>query len=100
VLALLFYFGGEFKYCNRNFLFFDPFLFQLCFGLQFGERESVAQAKRLLERSRSETTVAVPQAEARRTSGAKRMPLVTSALFAKRNRCGRKGNRADQQTVK
>jgi hypothetical protein len=33
------------------------------FGLRFGERESEAQVKRRLERSRSGTTVAEPQAE-------------------------------------
>ena len=43
------------------------------------------------ERSRSETTVAVPQAEARRTFDAVRMPLVMSALFAELNRRGREG---------
>jgi hypothetical protein len=51
------------------------------------------------ERSRSETTVGEPQAEARRTFGAVLMPLVTSALFAERNRHGREGNRADHQPV-
>ena len=44
-----------------------PCLF--CFGLRFGERESGAEAERRQERSRSETTVAVPQAEARRSFG-------------------------------
>jgi len=38
----------------------------LCFGLRFGERESGAQAE--VGRSRSVTTVAVPQVEARRYS--------------------------------
>ncbi|HZL77218.1 MAG TPA: hypothetical protein VFC17_00010 [Candidatus Limnocylindrales bacterium] len=33
------------------------------FGLRFGERESEAEAERGLERSRSGTTVAEPQAE-------------------------------------
>jgi hypothetical protein len=39
------------------------------FGLRFGERESEAEAERRRERSRSGTTVAEPQAEARRSSG-------------------------------
>jgi len=38
----------------------------LCFGLRFGEGESGAQAE--VGRSRSITTVAVPQVEARRYS--------------------------------
>jgi len=33
------------------------------FGLRFGERESKAEAQRRREQSRSETTVAEPQAE-------------------------------------
>jgi hypothetical protein len=61
------------------------------FGLRFGERESEAQAQRRLERSRSVTTVAEPQAEARRLFGIMQMPLVTSALFAEQNRSGREG---------
>ncbi|MGB7768412.1 MAG: hypothetical protein WBN22_06105 [Verrucomicrobiia bacterium] len=48
----------------------------------------------------TETTVAVPQAEARQTFGIVRMLLVTSALFAERNGHGRDGNRADHQPVK
>jgi hypothetical protein len=39
------------------------------FGLRFGERKSEAEAERRRERSRSGTTVAVPQAEARRSFG-------------------------------
>jgi hypothetical protein len=39
------------------------------FGLRFGERKSEAEAERRRERSRSETTVADPQAEARRSFG-------------------------------
>jgi hypothetical protein len=39
------------------------------FGLRFGERESAAEAERRRERSRSGTTVAEPQAEARRSFG-------------------------------
>jgi len=50
-----------------------------------------------MERSRSETTVAVPRAEARRSFGITRMPLVTSARFAERNRRGREGNRGGQR---
>jgi hypothetical protein len=38
-----------------------------CFGLRFGEWESEVQTQRRPERSRSETTIAVPQAEARRS---------------------------------
>ncbi len=56
-------------------------LFKFCFGLRFGKLESEVQAQRRPERSRSETTVAVPQAEARRSFGIVRMPLVTNALF-------------------
>jgi len=39
------------------------------FGLRFGERKSEAEAERRRERSRSGTTVAEPQAEARRSFG-------------------------------
>jgi hypothetical protein len=74
-------------------------LFKFCFGLRFGKLESEVQAQRRPERSQSETTVAVPQAEARRSFGIVRMPLVTNALFAKRNRRGRVGDRADRQPV-
>jgi hypothetical protein len=38
-------------------------------GLRFGERESEAEAERRRERSWSETTVAEPQAESRRSFG-------------------------------
>ena len=69
-------------------------IFALCFGLRFGERESGAEAERRQERSRSETTVAVPQAEARRTFSAVRMPLVTSARICVVERASSKGNRA------
>jgi len=61
--------------------------------LWFGERGSGAQAERRQERSQSETTVAVPQAEARRTFGAVRMPLVTSVRFAEWNSVGERGFR-------
>lgn len=58
---------------------------EFCFGLRFGEWKSGAEAKRWQERSRSKTTVAVPQAEARRTFRMTQMPLVTSARFEQRN---------------
>jgi hypothetical protein len=44
-------------------------LFKFCFGLRFGKLESAAQAQRRPERSWSETTIAVPQAEACRPFG-------------------------------
>jgi hypothetical protein len=53
-----------------------------------------------MERSRSETTVAVSQAEARRLFGIMRMPLATNALYVEWNRRGREGKRADHQPVK
>lgn len=42
---------------------------QFCFGLRSGELESAVQAQRRTERSRNETTVAVPLAEASRSFG-------------------------------
>jgi hypothetical protein len=95
---------------NLGHIFNLPKLFQICtdgktwrpfasgcFGLRFGEWESEVQAQRRPERSRSETTIAVPQAEARRSFGIVRMPLVTSARFAKGSGHGGVGDRADQQ---
>lgn len=48
------------------------------------------------ERSRSATTVAEPQTEARRACGILRMQLVTSARFVERNGHGRAGKGADR----
>ena len=72
---------------------------KFCFGLRFGGRESGVGAERRQERSRNGTTVAVPQAEARRSFGIVRMPLVTNALL--RNGTGMvEGDRADRQPVR
>ena len=52
------------------------------------------------ERSRSETTVARAAGGSTPIIRLIQMPLVTSALFAERNRRGREGDRADHQPVK
>jgi hypothetical protein len=66
-----------------------------------GERGRGAEGgeERLANRSRSVTAVAEPQTEARRFCGIVTFPLVTSARFAKWNRRGREGKRADRQPV-
>ena len=60
-----------------------------------GERESGAESgeKRLAERSRSVTSAAEPQTEARRFCGIVTFLLVTSERFAKRNGRGRRGRK-------
>ena len=75
---------------------------QLCFGLRSASGESGAESgeKRLAESQPERNAAAEPQTEARRSCGTVRMPLVTSAHFAKRNGRGREGDRADRQPVK
>jgi hypothetical protein len=55
---------------QKGFLVFDPTLYQLCFGLRFGERESVAQA----ERRRNATGAKRPSANRRRKHANLAMP--------------------------
>jgi len=71
----------------------------------FGLRSASGEVERRRRGASSEAqpernAAAEPQTEARRSCGTVRMPLVTSAHFAKRNGRGREGDRADRQPVK
>jgi hypothetical protein len=63
----------EINYCDKNFLVFNPSLYQLCFGQRFGERESGAQPERNDRRRTAGGSTPIFRCHS--------MPLVTSALF-------------------
>jgi len=75
--------------------------------IDFFKASACGLANGKVERRRRDVGMQPKRNDRRRTAGGstpiirlKQMPLVTSALFAERNRRGREGDRADHQPVK